>query len=198
MDAVEPFDPDRRLAAIDLSELVLVFGLDRVGVADAIRVVRLVVEDQDVAFPSDVLPENAFDQSTIRFDPALNDPGADTADLVQILWRKHVPVADQHMSLADIAHQMRWDEVARPVEARLAPMWVELLEPVANRDIGTEDEDNVGEPFVAAIRGLFEDAPRREPGHDRGPAAARRHLGCIADERAGFVEIGRASCRERV
>ena len=66
-------------------------------------------------------------------------------------------------------------------------MWVELLEPVANRDIGTEDEHNVGEPFVAAIRDLVEDAPRRERGHDRGLAAARRHLGSIADERAGFV-----------
>src|SRR5207244_12465167 len=106
-----------------------------------------------------------------------HDPGADIAYCFQILRSKHAPVADQHMSLADIAHQMRCDEVARPVEARLAPMWVELLEPVANRDIGTEDEHNVGEPFVAAIRDLVEDAPRRERGHDRGLAAARRHLG---------------------
>src|SRR5439155_11903357 len=58
MDAVEPFDPDRRLAAIDLSEPVLVFRLDRAGVAAPVSLVLLVDQDQDGALASDVLAEN--------------------------------------------------------------------------------------------------------------------------------------------
>ena len=59
---------------------------------------------------------------------------------------------------------------------------IELLEAVAYRDIGADDEDCLGIAAVRPRRELVEDAPGGEHGHDRRLAGAGGHLAGIAKE----------------
>ena len=74
VDAVEAVDPHGRFATeffvvVILAEMVLHVFI-RFSSPDAIGMMCLVVHDQDVAFTSDLAPENAFHQLGVTFDVA--------------------------------------------------------------------------------------------------------------------------------
>jgi len=94
-----------------------------------------------------------------------------------------MPVRDQHAALGEQRHEMGRDEVPRAVEARLASLGVELREPVADGDVRADGEHDLGEARVGSMRDLVQDAPGGHHSHDRGLAAPRRHLACVAAER---------------
>jgi hypothetical protein len=87
-----------------------------------------------------------------------------------------VPVRHDHAAAREVRHEMRGHEVAGPVEARLALARVQLTQAAADRDVRADDEHRVREAPVGAVGDLVEDAPGGEHPHDRGLAAARRHL----------------------
>ena len=53
---------------------------------------------------------------------------------------------------------------------------IELCEPASDRDVRTDDQHDVRVRRVRMTMDLVEDAPGGEHAHDRGLAAARRHL----------------------
>ncbi len=79
---------------------------------------------------------------------------------------------------------MRGDEVSGPVQAGLAPLGIQLAEPVADRHVGADDQDHVGEPGVGAVVDLVQDAPGGQHPHHGRLARARGHLAGVADEPA--------------
>ena len=99
-----------------------------------------------------------------------------------------MPVGDQDVPPSELRHEVRGDEIARSVQARFAPLRLELFQAVADRHVGADDEHHVRVAPVASIRHLVEDAPGREHAHDRGFAAAGRHL-------AGVTAKGPHPCR---
>ena len=109
--------------------------------------------------------------------------GAD-APGVDGLGLEDVPVGHDHLALGEQWHQVRGDEVAGPVEAGLAPLRIQLAEPVADRHVGADDQDHVGEPGVGAVIDLVQDAPGGQHPHHGRLARARGHLAGVSDEPA--------------
>ncbi len=78
MDAIKPFDPDGRLLRELLDRLLVerLVLLQQIGtsLADAIRVVRLVVQHEDVALAAHLLPQDPLDPASVALDvPRLLD-----------------------------------------------------------------------------------------------------------------------------
>ena len=97
-------------------------------------------------------------------------------------------------------HQVRRHQVAGPVQARLASLGVEFAEPVADRDVGADDQHHVGEPRVGAVVDLVEDAPGGQHAHHGRLARAGRHLAGVAEEAGvtlGLLGIARLVARDR-
>ena len=128
--------------------------------------VRLVVEDQPMRaaplaaaqFSSDTLEPCRIGLEVLRLDalirlarvlddldrfPGFHDLGAIPVDGVRLLFRQAMPVGDHHLAAAQLFHAVRRDELARPVEADIAQRRVEFLQPLADRDVRTDNQDRV-------------------------------------------------------
>ena len=78
---------------------------------------------------------------------------------------------------------MLGNQVALPVEARLAVLGMEFAEAISDRHVRANDQHRVGEATVAPVVDLVQDAPRRQHPHHGGLPTASRHLAGIAPER---------------
>ncbi len=231
VNPIEPLDPYRGffvevIDLVALAEQVPFVGV-RLFTPDSVRVMRLVVEDQDILLPADFF-QDALDQGRIAFDITLglDDHAREVAVTVLLainhrqdpcvelsiefllgqvapaassrcllpngdeLARPHfhaglddlrrhsaalcpvglevVPVGDQHSALLQIAQLRFGHEIARAIETAVAEPRVNFLEAAADRDIRTDDEDDVRVARVGSIVDLVQDAPRREQAHHRG------------------------------
>ena len=103
-------------------------------------------------------------------------PGIDSSRL------EHVPVGHDDFALGEERHLVRGDEVAGAIEACFASVGVEFVQTIADCDVRTDDQDDIGESGVRAVVDFVEDAPGGEHAHHGRLARARRHLAGVAEE----------------
>ena len=98
-----------------------------------------------------------------------------------------MPVGDEDVPFAKIRHEVGRHQIADAIDAGLAALGLQLLEPITDRHVGADDQDGVGESAISSVGDLVEDTPCGEARHDGRLPGPRRHLAGVADKRAGLL-----------
>ena len=89
---------------------------------------------------------------------------------------KNMPVCYQHPSLRELREQVGRHQVARPIDARLATLRLQLGQAVPNGDVGADHHHNIRKPLIATAHNLVQDAPGCQHPHHGRLAGAGSHL----------------------
>src|SRR3546814_9780537 len=103
-----------------------------------------------------------FKQKT-AYEMRISDWSSDvcSSDLGYGLRLENVPVENDEPALGQIRHQLLRNQIARSIEAGVTAQRVQFVQPVADRDIGADRHDNVGEARITAIADFVRSEARR-------------------------------------
>ena len=87
-----------------------------------------------------------------------------------------MPIGHDNHPLAQVGHQPCRDQIAGPIEACPAILWVQFAQTAADRHVRAHDEHDIGKARVGAVVDFVKNAPCREHPHDRRLPRAGSHL----------------------
>ncbi len=126
-----------------------------------------------------VLPPITIHSRVARTTPALLT--LELTPLVLTAWGSKTCQLDT-MTLPWVNNFINCCGTRSRVRYRLASLGVQFPESVADRDVGADDQHDIGEPRVGTVVDLVEDAPGRQHAHDGRLACPGGHLAGVAEE----------------
>ena len=88
-------------------------------------------------------PSTRATHGCIALGSSFHDRRADAADLIALQRLEHVPVRNDDKTFIELRHQMQRHNIARSIQACFAALRIELLQTVANGDVGTDNEHDI-------------------------------------------------------